>query len=146
MDKTASESTKETALRKAIKHHVWLMNECKNGRGVDRPLYGYLWLARQKVQRIPNYKLPPLYLDKAYPLMKTDMMSTSNCGNKVLSLFGFGPTASTGLGLGYIIKENDIHVNITSFIGEAKKYKQALEQTFVELQHLVEKSKPRSKM
>jgi hypothetical protein len=37
-------------------------------------------------------------------------MSTSNCGNPALRLFGFGPVAADGYGIGYIIKDDGISV------------------------------------
>jgi hypothetical protein len=43
-------------------------------------------------------------------------MSTSNCGVAALSLFAFGPVCDDGFGLGYIIRENSININITSFM------------------------------
>lgn len=136
----ASEREKELSLRRAMEAHVKLSNECRNGRGIDRPLYGYQWLARQRVQKIANYKMPALFTDKAYATMKTDLLSTSNCSSAVLSLFGFGPTAAKGFGLGYMIRENAIHVNITSFIGQQKRFAQMLEQILLSFQRLMEKS------
>jgi carnitine O-acetyltransferase len=35
-------------------------------------------------------------------------LSTSNCGNPALRMFGFGPVSAQGFGIGYIIKDHEI--------------------------------------
>lgn len=52
--------------------------------------------------------LPSIFADPGWNLLGTSILSTSNCGNPALRLFGFGPVAADGYGLGYIIKENGI--------------------------------------
>ena len=48
---TSTASQKIQSLRKACEKHVSRMNEAKNGRGVDRHLFGLKNLALQKRQR-----------------------------------------------------------------------------------------------
>ena len=52
--------------------------------------------------------LPSIFADPGWNLLGTSILSTSNCGNPALRLFGFGPVAADGYGIGYIIKENGI--------------------------------------
>lgn len=52
--------------------------------------------------------LPAIFKDAGWPLLSTSILSTSNCGNPALRLFGFGPVAADGFGIGYIIKEDGI--------------------------------------
>lgn len=62
---------------------------------------------------IPNStqkSLPAIFADPGWNLLNTSILSTSNCGNPALRLFGFGPVAADGYGIGYIIKENGISV------------------------------------
>lgn len=54
--------------------------------------------------------LPAIFADPGWNLLNTSILSTSNCGNPALRLFGFGPVAADGYGIGYIIKENGISV------------------------------------
>jgi carnitine O-acetyltransferase len=55
-------------------------------------------------------KMPSIYTDPGWALLGTSILSTSNCGNPALRLFGFGPVAADGYGIGYIIKEDGISV------------------------------------
>jgi carnitine O-acetyltransferase len=52
--------------------------------------------------------LPRIFTDPGWSLLNTSILSTSNCGNPALRLFGFGPVAADGYGIGYIIKEDGI--------------------------------------
>jgi len=57
-------------------------------------------------------KLPAIFRDPGWELLNTSILSTSNCGNPALRLFGFGPVAADGYGIGYIIKEDGISVYV----------------------------------
>ena len=54
--------------------------------------------------------LPSIFTDPGWALLNTSILSTSNCGNPALRLFGFGPVAADGYGIGYIIKDEGISV------------------------------------
>lgn len=54
--------------------------------------------------------LPEIFLDPGWQVLNTSILSTSNCGNPALRLFGFGPVAADGYGIGYIIKDDGISV------------------------------------
>jgi len=68
---------------------------------------------------IPNNNiqksLPAIFADPGWNLLNTSILSTSNCGNPALRLFGFGPVAAEGYGIGYIIKENGISMYVSPF-------------------------------
>jgi carnitine O-acetyltransferase len=59
-------------------------------------------------------KVPALFNDPGYNLLGTSVLSTSNCGNPALRLFGFGPVTPEGYGIGYIIKEEGISICMSS--------------------------------
>ena len=59
-------------------------------------------------------RLPAIFTDPGWALLGTSILSTSNCGNPALRLFGFGPTAAEGYGIGYIIKEDGISLYASS--------------------------------
>lgn len=44
--------------------------------------------------------VPELFTDPGYNLLATSVLSTSNCGNPALRLFGFGPVTPDGYGIG----------------------------------------------
>jgi len=52
--------------------------------------------------------MPTIFTDSGWVTLGTSILSTSNCGNPALRLFGFGPVAADGYGIGYIIKEDGI--------------------------------------
>ena len=54
--------------------------------------------------------LPQIFTDPGWSLLSTSVLSTSNCGNPALRLFGFGPVAADGYGIGYIIKDDGLSV------------------------------------
>jgi carnitine O-acetyltransferase len=54
--------------------------------------------------------MPALFTDPGWQVLNNTILSTSNCGNPALRLFGFGPVAADGYGIGYIIKEDGISV------------------------------------
>ena len=54
--------------------------------------------------------LPAIFTDNGWHVLGRSILSTSNCGNPALRLFGFGPVAADGYGIGYIIKDEGISV------------------------------------
>jgi len=144
----SSNAEKIQTLREACESHTRYANMCKEGEGVDRHLFGLHQLAKQRVQSISGYQVPAIFTDPTYALLKTDLLSTSNCGNQQICLFGFGPTALKGFGLGYIIRDNSINVNITSFIGEAAIFAKLLQESLMEMKAclLQSQQQPTSKL
>lgn len=122
----ASPREKVTALRTACKAHTELTKACAKGLGQDRLLYAMYCLAQQKEKSVARgdssappsdsessdsedsekliARIPELFKDPGYGKLGSSTISTSNCGNPALRLFGFGPVAADGFGLGYIIK------------------------------------------
>jgi hypothetical protein len=60
--------------------------------------------------------MPAIFTDPGWTLISTSILSTSNCGNPALRLFGFGPVAADGYGIGYIIKEDGLSVYVFLYI------------------------------
>lgn len=104
----ASSYEKLNSLRQALKTHTNITRECSKGQGQDRHLYALecLWDRLYK-----NEKKPQIFTDGGWKTLNNTVISTSNCGNPALRLFGFGPVVSNGFGIGYIIKEDRISVN-----------------------------------
>lgn len=46
--------------------------------------------------------VPEIFTDPGYGLLGTSVLSTSNCGNPALRLFGFGPVTPEGYGIGQL--------------------------------------------
>lgn len=107
--KKATSHQKLESLRAAMKNHTKLTRECSMGLGQDRHLYALecVWDRLHK-----DEKKPRIFTDCGWKTLNHTVISTSNCGNPALRLFGFGPTVSDGFGIGYIIKEDGIAVSL----------------------------------
>ena len=56
--------------------------------------------------------LPAIFTDNGWHILNRSILSTSNCGNPALRLFGFGPVTAEGYGIGYIIKDEGISMYV----------------------------------
>ena len=108
-DPSSTEDKKLEALRIATKHHGALIKQSLNGKGVDRHLYALKCIAEKK-----GLTVPPFFQSKAWEALNHTVLSTSNCGNPALRLFGFGPVVNDGFGIGFIIKEDGLQYSISS--------------------------------
>lgn len=103
---------------------------CKLGQGTDRHLFVLKNLAIQKMQRLAGFKVPELFNDPSYSKYMSNVLSTSNCSSDTVDLFGFGAVHPKGLGVGYVIKNNNIIFNVTSFQKpDAKDFVKHLQQS-----------------
>ena len=82
----ASAPEKLDALRKATMEHSRLVAESAKGKGVDRHLFALKCIAEKK-----NLPMPEFFLSRPWKALNHTVLSTSNCGNPALRLFGFGP-------------------------------------------------------
>lgn len=106
-DPKVSPHDKLEALRTALKTHTKKTRECSQGLGQDRHLYALecLWARMHRDEQKPR-----IFTDSGWRTLNHTVISTSNCGNPALRLFGFGPVVANGFGIGYIIKDDRISV------------------------------------
>lgn len=150
-------------LKKACQKHSQLTKECLVGQGQDRHLYGLfrIWkrlldaedgtetptsstgststftgAANGETPEVSLSDLPAIFADPGWDKLNGSVLSTSNCGNPSLKLFGFGPTTSDGYGLGYIIKENSITICASSKHRQTKRLLDTLHSYFLEVRSL----------
>lgn len=71
--------------------------------------------------------LPPIFADSGWDKLNNTVLSTSNCGNPSLRLFGFGPVSANGFGLGYIIKDDSISICAASKHRQTERFLVTLE-------------------
>ncbi|RUP49178.1 acyltransferase ChoActase/COT/CPT [Jimgerdemannia flammicorona] len=112
----APPTEKLNALRKAIKKHSVLTRACSQGLGQDRHLYALECVWKRLYGADRDRRLPRIFEDKGWATLNHTIISTSNCGNPALRLFGFGPVVANGFGLGYIIKDEGIAVSVPLWI------------------------------
>ena len=85
---------KMLAMRAAIKSHSGVIKQCAVAQGIDRHFFALKSMASQEGFGAP---LPPLFDDTAFKTLGTTIISTSNCGNPSLRIFGFGPVTPGGV-------------------------------------------------
>jgi len=120
------------ALIEAISFHSSCVRDCAAGKGVDRHLF-----ALKNIAAKHNIDTPAFYSSESWNTMNHTIISTSNCGNPSLRLFGFGPVVPDGFGVGYIIKESLIAYSISSKHRQTKRFVQVLRQTLYLIQDLL---------
>ncbi|CAH0518245.1 unnamed protein product [Peronospora belbahrii] len=124
-------------LRKAISTHVSNVRDCAAGKGSERHLYALecLW---QYEKAVDSSKITPaLFADDAWRKLNHSVLSTSNCGNPSLRLFGFGPVVPDGFGIGYIIKDEGIQFCASSRHRQTERYLKNLESYLLRVQDLL---------
>ncbi|VVT53105.1 uncharacterized protein SAPINGB_P003406 [Magnusiomyces paraingens] len=89
-------------------------------------------------------EIPAIFADPGWDKLNNTILSTSNCGNPALKLFGFGPTSPEGYGLGYIIKENSITICASSKHRQTKRLLDTLNSYFLEVRTLWRQSTTKS--
>lgn len=102
----------------------------------------------------PNLKfeittLPAIFADSGWDKLNNTILSTSNCGNPSLRLFGFGPVSANGFGIGYIIKDDSIsicasskHRQTSRFLVTLESYLDQVYQMFKEVNEAAEVHAP----
>jgi len=124
----STKKQKMEALKEATQHHSKLVKEAADGKGVDRHLYALKCIAEKN-----NLPVPAFFSCKAWKALNHTVLSTSNCGNPAIRLFGFGPVVDDGFGIGYIIKDNGIQYSISSKHRQTRRYANTLEEVLTEI-------------
>lgn len=130
-DPASTTRDKLAALREACAGHQKLSKESASGYGFDRHLYALKSLFEHQH---PEEPLPEFFTEGGYDTLNHVVISTSNCGNPALHIFGFGPAAQDGFGIGYIIKDSKITVCVSSKHLQTKRFLNALERYLLEVQ------------
>ncbi|OBZ70572.1 putative mitochondrial carnitine O-acetyltransferase [Grifola frondosa] len=81
--------------------------------------------------------LPAIFTDPGWSTLNTSILSTSNCGNPALRLFGFGPVAADGYGIGYIIKDEGISVCASSRHLQTRRFLDTLKGYLIDVQRIL---------
>lgn len=161
-DATVSTKEKLDYLLEACKKHSEQTRRCSQGKGVDRHLFALfsIWkryfpekhensdLESDKTvvgDNIPEkqyfQKLPEIFADAGWDKLNNTILSTSNCGNPALRLFGFGPVSSNGFGIGYIIKDASISICALSKHRQTQRFLVTLESYLLEIEKLMNELK-----
>ena len=133
LNHAATKREKMEALRAATEHHSAGIKLSASGKGLERHLFALMKIAEKN--GIPT---PDFFSSAAYRKLNHTVLSTSNCGNPSLRLFGFGPVVQDGFGIGYIIRDNGIQYSISSKHRQTKRFASALERTLTDMGDLLQ--------
>lgn len=136
---TKSPMDKIEALQKAILAQVNMVRNCASGKGVERHLFALecMWQIEQR-EAGSESPLPSIFADDGWKTLNHTILSTSNCGNPSLRLFGFGPVVPDGFGIGYIIKDEGIQFCASSKHRQTSRYLKNLEAYLLRVQDLLQ--------
>lgn len=82
------------------------------------------------------FELPAIFADSGWDKLNNTILSTSNCGNPALRLFGFGPVSANGYGLGYIIKDDSISICASSKHRQTERFLVTLKLYLYEIRRI----------
>lgn len=131
-DENATNEEKLAALRIATTEHSRLTKESSIGKGIDRHLYALKSLAHQIGMSTPKF-----FDSIAWNALNHTIISTSNCGNPSLRLFGFGPVVPDGFGIGYIIKDQGISYSVSSKHRQTRRFVGSLRLALKDMEGLL---------
>jgi len=102
----------EALFRAAATVHSDNTARCKAGLGCERHMTG-LSCAHQMY--FPEKTLPAVFQTAGYRALKHDVLSTSSIPGSAIDYFAFVPVVQDGLGLGYALSDNGLHVAVSSY-------------------------------
>lgn len=147
---------KVEAMQRAAAAHVAISKDCAKGLSHHRHLYvlQQMWKRRQAFLAAaaaavemtesdrsiitPAPAPPTIFTDPGWTRLGTTIVMGSNVDNPYLSYAGFGPPADEGFTVCYFIRPTSMHMSICSRNGQAKRYGEAIAQTFRDLRDLLE--------
>ena len=103
--------------RNAAEKHVEIAKLASNGQGVDRHLFSLFRLAGMEDGGGGGGKqLPSIFMDPAWSLSNTSVLSTSNLSSESFHGMGYGPVVQHGYGLAYGICRDALYFGISNFV------------------------------
>jgi len=142
-----SADAKDAALRAAVRSVVRVVKRAATGEGVDRHLYALYctWKSRAAPDKA-GAEPPSLFRDKGWAALNHTVLSTSNCGNPALRLFGFGPVVADGFGIGYIIKDDSLSFCVASKHRQTQRFLRTLAGTLEAMLEVLRASAKRRRL
>lgn len=90
--------------------------------------------------------IPEIFADAGWDKLNNTIISTSNCGNPSLRLFGFGPVSANGFGIGYILKDDSISICASSKHRQTQRFLVTLNSYLLEIQNIWKQAQSMEKL
>ena len=86
------------------------MKHAQKALGPERHMAGLSMMAQ-----VHDLPLPDIFSAEGYKTLRHDTLSTSNTTAPFIDFFTFGPVVDDGFGIGYGIKEDALHISVTTY-------------------------------
>jgi carnitine O-acetyltransferase len=117
VDDDASTAAMLPLLDMALAKHREIVTDCQRGLGHERHMLALCGLSEAQAL---NGRAHPLFTaDKGWPTVSSTIISTSGLRSAALAGFVFGPVATRGVGVGYLLTPSGFTMSVTSW-GAAK--------------------------
>ncbi len=102
------------ALKAASRAHSERVSECRDGRGVDRHLFGLRKMMERFGREIGVHEPPALFSSPGYAVLSRNMVSTSTGPTEAFRIYGYGPSDDEGFGVRYLMFPHKLVFTMTS--------------------------------
>ena len=97
--------------RLALLAHSNKLSRAHKALGSERHMSGLLAMHHRYV----GGALPGIFTCEGYKSLRNDALSTSSSTAPFIEFFGFGPVVTDGIGLGYGVKEDGLHIAVSAY-------------------------------
>lgn len=119
VEKNADNAAVLEKYRLAEQAHMVQIKRCQSGLGAERHMTGLMFM---HVMNSAGAAAPPdIFETQGYKTLKHDILSTSSTTAPFIDFFGFGPVVWEGLGIGYGIKSDALHIAVSAYEGSGIK-------------------------
>ncbi|MBS4206246.1 choline/carnitine O-acyltransferase [Lederbergia citrea] len=122
-----SNETLYALMQKVSTAHSERIKDCQKGFGVERHMYGLKQISHLFGTELGLKELPEIFQDKGYLAMRHDFLSTSGMTYQNVKYRMFPPVVDDGHGVAYILLEDSITINISSYIENKNNANQLME-------------------
>nr|WP_275670740.1 choline/carnitine O-acyltransferase [Neobacillus notoginsengisoli] len=123
-------------MQKASDAHSERIRDCQKGLGVERHMFGLEQIFYHFAEELGLKELPEIFKDEGYLTLRHNFLSTSGTVYDSVKYRMFGPVVENGHGIAYIIKDDSISINISSYSENKTEGKLLMEHLINALQEL----------
>lgn len=135
-DQHETTDTLYALMNKAGAAHSARIYDCQKGFGVERHMYGLEQIYRLFGAELGMTSLPEIFKDDGYVTLRRDSISTSGMAYDNVKYRMFAPVVKGGFGVAYILLENEISINISSYMEDKQICQQLMEHLIDALREL----------
>lgn len=112
-EKTDSPEVILEKYRRSEQAHMAQISRCQQGLGAERHMSGLAAMYRMFYDE--NSTMPAVFSSIGYQTLGHSAVSTSSTTASYIDYFGFGPVVTDGIGIGYGIKNDALHIAVSAY-------------------------------